>query len=223
MDSKLISFVKEPFVMAQSDNGKGYMYAGYGWPVHRLAWFSYAYDALINGRAEQLLDGILSIPEEAFSFLLIVLSSTIFWTGFMYIFKEVGIIDFISLAIKPLFKKIMPNLKDKEAIEYLSMNIAANMFGLGFAATPSGLKGIKRLKQLSNMPEGVASDEMITFLVLNTAGVTLLPTTVISIRKSYGSKTPTDFVLYAIISTFAACVFGLLADKILRKPYKVKI
>ena len=179
--------------------------------------------ALINGRAEQLLDGILSIPEEAFSFLLIVLSSTIFWTGFMYIFKEVGIIDFISLAIKPLFKKIMPNLKDKEAIEYLSMNIAANMFGLGFAATPSGLKGIKRLKQLSNMPEGVASDEMITFLVLNTAGVTLLPTTVISIRKSYGSKKPTDFVLYAIISTFAACVFGLLADKILRKPYKVKI
>jgi spore maturation protein A len=179
--------------------------------------------ALINGRAEQLLDGILSIPEEAFSFLLIVLSSTIFWTGFMYIFKEVGIIDFISLAIKPLFKKIMPNLKDKEAIEYLSMNIAANMFGLGFAATPSGLKGIKRLKQLSKMPEGVASDEMITFLVLNTAGVTLLPTTVISIRKSYGSKTPTDFVLYAIISTFAACVFGLLADKILRKPYKVKI
>lgn len=179
--------------------------------------------SLINGRAEQLLDGILSIPEEAFSFLLIVLSSTIFWTGFMYIFKEVGIIDFISLAIKPLFKKIMPNLKDKEAIEYLSMNIAANMFGLGFAATPSGLKGIKRLKQLSNMPEGVASDEMITFLVLNTAGVTLLPTTVISIRKSYGSKTPTDFVLYAIISTFAACVFGLLADKILRKPYKVKI
>ncbi len=179
--------------------------------------------ALINGRAEQLLDGILSIPEEAFSFLLIVLSSTIFWTGFMYIFKEVGIIDFISLAIKPLFKKIMPNLKDKEAIEYLSMNIAANMFGLGFAATPSGLKGIKRLKQLSTMPEGVASDEMITFLVLNTAGVTLLPTTVISIRKSYGSKTPTDFVLYAIISTFAACVFGLLADKILRKPYKVKI
>ena len=59
-------------------------------------------------------------------------------------------------------------------------------------------------KKLITKPERVASDEMITFLVLNTAGVTLLPTTVISIRKSYGSKTPTDFVLYAIISTFAA-------------------
>ena len=157
--------------------------------------------AICTGKTEQLLDGILSIPDESFSFLLIVLSSTIFWTGFMNIFKEVGIVDFISLAIRPIFKKIMPNLKDKEAIEYLSMNIAANMFGLGFAATPSGLKGIKRLKELSTMPECVAIDEMITFLVLNTAGVTLIPTTVISIRKSYGSQNPTDFVLYAIIST----------------------
>ena len=60
----------------------------------------------------------------------------------MHIFKEVGIIDFISLAIRPIFKLIMPNLKDNEAIEYLSMNIAANMFGLGYAATPSGLKAI---------------------------------------------------------------------------------
>ena len=141
----------------------------------------------------------------------------------MNIFKEVGIVDFISLAIRPIFKKIMPNLKDKEAIEYLSMNIAANMFGLGFAATPSGLKGIKRLKELSTMPEGVASDEMIAFLVLNTAGVTLIPTTVISIRKSYGSQNPTDFVLYSILSTLMACVFGLLADKVLRRPYKVKL
>ena len=187
-----------------------------------LIGFSSIY-AILNGRANQLLDGILSIPEESFSFLIIVLSSTVFWTGFMNVFKEVGIIDFISLAIKPLFKKIMPNLKDNEAIEYLSMNIAANMFGLGFAATPSGLKGIKRLKEITNMPEGVASDEMITFLVLNTAGVTLIPTTVISIRKSYGSSSPTDFVLFAIISTLAACVFGLLADKTLRKPYKEKL
>lgn len=85
--------------------------------------------ALITGRAEQLLNGILSIPKESFDFLFIVLSSTIFWTGFMHIFKEVGIVDFISLAIRPVFKLIMPNLTDPEAIEYLSMNIAANMFG----------------------------------------------------------------------------------------------
>ena len=179
--------------------------------------------AIINGRANELLDAILSIPQESFNFLFIVISSTIFWTGFMHIFKQTGIVDFISLLIKPVFKLIMPKLKDKEAIDYLSMNIAANMFGLGYAATPFGLKGIKRLKQISTQPEGVASDEMITFLVLNTAGVTLFPTTVISIRKSYGSNNPTDFVLFAILSTLCSCVFGFLADKILNKPYEEKL
>ena len=186
------------------------------WAV--LISFSSIY-ALLTGRGETLLNAILSIPKESFDFLIIVLSSTIFWTGFMHIFKVVGIIDFISLAIRPIFRLIMPSLKDKEAIEYLSMNIAANMFGLGYAATPSGLKGIKRLKEISTMPDGVASDEMITFLVLNTAGVTLIPTTVISIRNQYGAKYPTDFVLYAIVSTLLACVFGLLADKLCRKKY----
>lgn len=179
--------------------------------------------ALCNNNGEALLDGILSIPKEALDFLLIVIPSTIFWTGFMYIFKETGIIDFIIMLIKPLFRLIMPNLKDKEAIDYLAMNIAANMFGLGFAATPSGLKGIKRLKEISNLPPDVASDEMITFLVLNTAGVTLLPTTVISIRKAYGSTNPTDFVIFAILSTVCSCVFGLLSDKIFRRPYWNKV
>ncbi len=177
--------------------------------------------AICSGRADILIDTILTIPKEAFDFLIIIIPSTIFWTGFMYIFKEVGIIDYISLAIKPLFKLIMPNLKDKEAIEYLSMNIAANMFGLGFAATPSGLKGIKRLQELSLEKDGVASDEMITFLVLNTAGVTLIPTTVISIRASYGSTHPADFMIYAIICTFASCVAGLIMDKLCRKKAKI--
>lgn len=186
------------------------------WAV--LIAFSSMY-AIVTGRGEQLLNGILSIPKESFDFLFIVLSSTIFWTGFMHIFKSVGIIDFISLAIKPIFRLIMPSLKDKEAIEYLSMNIAANMFGLGYAATPSGLKGIKRLKEISTLPEGVASNEMITFLVLNTAGVTLIPTTVISIRSEYGAKYPTDFVLFAIICTLLACIVGLLSDKLFRKEY----
>ena len=129
--------------------------------------------ALFTGRSEQLLDGILSIPQESFDFLIIILSSTIFWTGFMYIFKEVGIIDFISLAIKPIFKLIMPNLKDKEAIEYLSMNIAANMFGLGFAATPSGLKGIKRLKEISTMPEGQSGVYICVFYGFYTQNIAL--------------------------------------------------
>ena len=115
----------------------------------------------------------------------------------------------------------MPNLKDKEAKKYISSNIAANIFGLGFAATPSGLKAMKRLKEISK-EEHTASDEMVTFLVLNTAGVTLLPTTVMAIRQSYGSINPVDFLPLAIIGTICSCIGGLILDYLFRKFSKKK-
>ena len=130
---------------------------------------------------------------------------------------EIGVIKWIAKALNPLLKLIMPKLKDEEAKNYISSNIAANMFGLGFAATPSGLKAMKRIKELSLEEEGVASDEMITFLVLNTGGVTLIPTSVLAIRQAAGSSNPADFVFLAIISTLLACVAGLISDKIFRK------
>ena len=82
---------------------------------------------------------------------------------------------------------------------------------------PSGLKGIKRLKELSTMDEETASDDMITFLVLNTAGVTLLPTTVMSIRQSLGAKNPLDFVFIGIFATACASFVGLSVDRIIRR------
>ena len=91
------------------------------------------------------------------------------------------------------------------------------MFGLGFAATPSGLNAMKRMKSLSKEKEGVATDSMVTFLVLNTAGVTIIPTSVLAIRQMYGSSNPADFVLLGIFSTFMACVAGLWLDRVLKK------
>ena len=76
---------------------------------------------------------------------------------------------------------------------------------------------MKRLKEISRESEGTASDEMVTFLVLNTAGVTLLPTTVMAIRHSYGSINPVDFLPYAIIGTICSCIGGLLLDYLFRK------
>ena len=131
---------------------------------------------------------------------------------------DVGLIDLISKALNPLLSLIMPTLNDEKAKKYISTNIAANMFGLGFAATPAGLNGIKRLQEIS--PEAdktVASDDMVTFLILNTAGVTLIPTTVIAIRQSYGAANPTDFMIYGIIGTVCSCVAGLVLDRIFRK------
>ena len=176
----------------------------------------------VTGRVESMSNAILNVPKETITLLITLVGSACFWSGLVKIMEEAGIVKWLCKKIRPLFNLIMPHFKDEEALEYVSMNIAANVLGLGYGATPSGLKAIKRMQELNDGDKEEATDEMVTFLVLNTAGVTLLPTTVISIRKSYGSTSPTDFVLYAIIGTMMSCVFGLLADKILRKPYRIK-
>lgn len=176
---------------------------------------------LISGRGVSMAEALLKIPEEAFYLALTVIGSAIMWSGFVKIMENAGIIEVISKGLKPIMKLIFPKLKDEIALKYISMNIAANLFGLGFAATPSGLKGIKRLKEISDVPEGVASNDMITFLVLNTAGVTLIPTTVLAIRQSLGSINPADFMFIGLIGTVISCLCGVIADRVFRKPYRV--
>ena len=171
---------------------------------------------LLTGRYEEMATSILALPDEALKLVCTLVFSATFWSGIMMIMYDSGLIDGVAKALDPLLSKIMPNLKDKEAKKYISSNIAANIFGLGFAATPSGLKAIKRLKEISKEDEETASDEMVTFLVLNTAGVTLLPTTVMAIRQAYGAVNPVDFLPLAIIGTLSSSIGGLLLDYLFR-------
>ena len=172
---------------------------------------------LFTGRYEELANAILALPEEAISLTVTLIVSACFWNGIMMIMYDVGLIDIIAKALDPLLSLIMPTLKDEKAKKYISTNIAANMFGLGFAATPAGLNGIKRLQEISpEVDKTIASDDMVTFLILNTAGVTLIPTTVIAIRQSYGASNPTDFMIYGIIGTLCSCITGLALDRIFR-------
>lgn len=173
--------------------------------------------ALITGRIDMLSSAILELPMKAFNLALTLVLSACFWTGFMYILQEIGAVKLVAKILSPLLRKIFPKLHDQYALECISTNIAANMLGLGFAATPSGLKGIKRLKELSKENDDTASDEMVTFLVLNTAGVTLIPTSVLAIRQQLGSNNPLDFVLLGIFATICASISGLIADKMLRR------
>ena len=103
-------------------------------------------------------------------------------------------------------------------MSYISSNIIANMFGLGNAATPFGLKAMQSLQQL-NKKKDTASRSMITFLVLNTSGVTIIPTTIISLRMMYGSSNPTGIVLPCIIITFLSTLSGLIIDRIFARFY----
>ena len=181
--------------------------------------FSLMY-GLITGRGNKLAEVILEIPRESLTLSITVIGSAIMWSGFMKVMEEAGVISKLSKLLSPLMKIIFPKLKDEKALNYISTNISANLFGLGFAATPSGLLGMKRLSEISDIDKSVASDDMVTFLVLNTAGVTLVPTTVLALRDSLGSNNPADFMLIGLIGTLLSCVGGIVIERLLRRPIK---
>lgn len=175
-----------------------------------------------TGRGAELSTVILNIPNEAFTLLITMITAACFWSGMMKIMEGVGIVEFIAKKIRPLFSLIMPNLKDEQALNYVSMNIAANIFGLGYAATPSGLKAVKRMQELNEGDKTEATDEMVTFLILNTAGVTLIPTSVMAIRATLGAANPSDMLIYPIIATLLSCISGLIADVYFRRKRYAK-
>lgn len=170
-----------------------------------------------TGRVETMSNSILNIPKETIELLIALVGSACFWSGIVKIMEKAGVVKWLCKKIRPLFAIIMPTFKDEEALEYISMNIAANILGLGYGATPSGLKAIKRMQELNEGDKKEATDEMVTFLVLNTAGVTIIPTTVISIRSALGSVNPSDMILLPVIATFTSCLSGLLVDAYFRK------
>ena len=172
---------------------------------------------VLSGRVINVSNAILNIPKETVNLLITLVSSACFLNGMMNILTEAGFISWMSKKISPLFNLIMPKFKDKEALEYMSTNIVSNMLGLGYGATPSGLKAIKRMQELNKEDKKEATYEMVTFLVLNTAGVTIIPTTVISIRSALGSNNPSDMIFLPIIATFFSCLAGLFVDYLYRR------
>lgn len=136
------------------------------------------------------------------------------WLGVMNIAKKSGLLDILSNRLSPLVRLLFPEIpKGDVAISYISLNIVMNMLGLGNAATPFGLKTMKELKRLNNNKD-VASRSMITFLVINTASVTIVPTTVISLRVLNGSNNPNEIMSACIITTFFSVVLALIIDRL---------
>ena len=136
------------------------------------------------------------------------------WLGVMNIAKKSGLLDKLSKKLSPLVRLLFPEIpKGDIAISYISLNIIMNMLGLGNAATPFGLKTMKELKRLNN-DSSVASRSMITFLVINTASVTIIPTTVISLRVLNGSTNANEIVGACIITTFLSVLLALIIDRI---------
>lgn len=136
------------------------------------------------------------------------------WLGTMKIADSSGLLNIISNKLSKIIRVVFPEIpKGDPTIAYISSNIVMNMLGLGNAATPFGIKAMTRLKELNNNSD-VASRSMITFLVINTSSVTIIPTTVISLRIASGSNNPTEIMTACIITTFLSSFIGLLIDRL---------
>ena len=171
--------------------------------------------AFFTGKTDVINSEIISSASTSINMILTILPIMCLWLGLMNIAKESGLLKIMSNNISPIVKKLFPEIpKDHEALGLISSNIIMNMLGLGNAATPFGLKAMKSMQEL-NKNKDVASRSMITFLVINTASVTIIPTTVISFRVINGATNPTDILLSSIITTIFSCLIGLILDRLL--------
>lgn len=176
--------------------------------------------SIFNGNLESINIEILESTKTSLDMVLKIFPVMALWLGIMNIASKSGLLLKFSKLISPILTKIFPEIpKNHEAFGYISSNIVANIFGLGNAATPFGLKAMKSLQELNPKKEE-ATRSMITFLVINTCGLTIIPTTVISLRMMYGSNNPTFILLPCIIVTFTSLIIGLIVDRFLFYRYR---
>lgn len=177
---------------------------------------------LFNNNIELINNEILNSTKDSLDMIIKIFPVMALWLGLMNIAKHSGLLDKLSKKISPILRFLFPEIpKNHESLNYISSNIIANMFGLGNAATPFGLKAMKSLQEL-NKKKDTATRSMITFLVINTSGVTIIPTTIISLRMMYGSTNPTSIVLPCILATTLATISGILIDRFLARRCKYK-
>lgn len=169
--------------------------------------------AAINGNMEQVNEAVFAGAKEAVTICIGLISILTFWLGMMRIAEVAGMLRAVGRVLQPFVRKLFPDIpKDHPAIGYIISNMSANLFGLGNAATPMGIKAMKELKELNNNKDE-ASRSMITLLAINTASITLIPTTVISLRIDYQSAAPTEIVMTTIMATVCSTIGAILIDR----------
>ena len=185
------------------------------WPAFIIISIIYA---LLTGNIDKVNSSIFDYGSSAVQLSITFLGTICVWNGIIKIIYKTTLLEKLTKVLFPIMKGLFPELKrEDDAYKEISMNLMANMLGLGNAATPLGLKAMKSLQEKNSNKE-VLSDSMIMFIVLNTASLQLIPTTVIAIRISLGSQNPTAIVLPVLISTIASLIFGIILTKIcLRK------
>ena len=175
---------------------------------------------LLTNNLETINTSIVNSTRVSLDMLLKIFPVLALWMGLTKIAEESKLLEKLSKNLSPLLTKLFPEIPaGHESLSLIASNMIANVFGLGSAATPFGLKAMASLQKL-NKKKDTATRSMITFLVVNTSGLTIIPTTIISLRMMYGSLEPTKIVFACIISTVCATIGGIIIDRILARRYK---
>ncbi len=176
--------------------------------------------SFLTGNISVINESILTNGADALELMLSIFPVIVLWSGIMKIAEDAGMLKKFAKILEPILSKLFPSVpKDNPALGFIASNIAANMMGLGSAATPFGLKAMTELQKINDKKD-TASVPMITFLVLNTAGVTIVPTTVLALRIAHGSANPSEIILPGAIATFCSCIGAVTIDYFIRKRGK---
>lgn len=170
-----------------------------------------------QGKPEIITEASFQAAKAAVKYAIELIGVMSFWLGMMKVAEKAGLIRFLAKILRPLMRFLFPTVPaDHPALGSIVMNLSANILGLGNAATPFGLKAMEELQSL-NPDKERATTAMCTFLALNTACITLLPTMVLGLRTSAGSANPTEIVGTTFFATACGMVLAILADRILRR------
>lgn len=186
------------------------------WPFFIIISFAFA---IYSGNISNINSAIFSSAEQTVELCLTLLGTLCLWNGIMNIALKTSLIKKLTKFLKPLISFLFPDLKnDKKISEQVSMNIVANILGLGNASTPIGLKAISSMQEKNN-DKTTLNNSMAMFILINTASLQIIPTTVIAIRSSLGSNNPSKIILAVWIATIAAFLTAITAGKILSKKF----
>lgn len=174
--------------------------------------------AFFTHKMQEVSNAIMEASGQAVTICIGLIGVMSLWLGIMQIAQKAGLLDLFAKLLSPVLRLIFPDIpKDNPVQADITMNVAANALGLGNAATPMGIKAMEGLQKLNKNPKDTASDSMCTFLTINTAGVQILPVSVIAILMSLGATNATDIILPTLLTTFGALIIGILFVKFLIK------
>jgi spore maturation protein A len=177
--------------------------------------------AIFTGNAAAVTKGAVDSAKTAVDIALGLVGIMTLWLGIMRVAEQAGLISLLGRALRPISRLLFPEIPPEHpAIGAMIMNVAANMLGLSNAATPLGIKAMEELQEL-NRDKETASNAMVTFMTLNTAGIQLIPATMIGVLVAAGSKTPTAIIPTTIIGTTCGAIAAVASAKILQRffPY----